>query len=127
MTIVRTQELYGDALDWAVAIALGYKAVGSVAEYGYTMWRTPEGDVLCYWFSPSRQSVHCQGIIERNLISTHSPSPETFGQWWACIGVPQEGVIGSGGPTPMIAAMRCLVEHKLGDEVDIPDDILEPY
>ncbi len=28
------------------------------------------------------------------------------------------------GPTPLIAAMRCYVASKLGDEVDIPEELL---
>ena len=28
------------------------------------------------------------------------------------------------GPTPLIAAMRCFVASKLGDEVDIPKELL---
>ena len=28
------------------------------------------------------------------------------------------------GPTPLIAAMRCYVTSKLGDEVEIPKDLL---
>jgi len=27
------------------------------------------------------------------------------------------------GPTPLIAAMRCFVASKLGDEVDVPDEL----
>jgi hypothetical protein len=27
------------------------------------------------------------------------------------------------GPTPLIAAMRCLVASKLGDEVDVPEEL----
>ena len=27
------------------------------------------------------------------------------------------------GPTPLIAAMRCYVASKLGDEVDVPDEL----
>jgi hypothetical protein len=27
------------------------------------------------------------------------------------------------GPTPLIAAMRCFVASKLGDEIDIPEDL----
>ena len=27
------------------------------------------------------------------------------------------------GPTPLIAAMRCLVASKLGDEVEVPDEL----
>ena len=28
------------------------------------------------------------------------------------------------GPTPLVAAMRCFVASKLGDEVDVPDELL---
>jgi hypothetical protein len=28
-------------------------------------------------------------------------------------------------PTPLIAAMRCYVASKLGDEVDVPDELTE--
>lgn len=28
------------------------------------------------------------------------------------------------GPTPLIAAMRCYVASKLGDEVDIPEELI---
>ncbi|UUZ75415.1 DUF2591 domain-containing protein [Polaromonas sp. P1(28)-13] len=28
------------------------------------------------------------------------------------------------GPTPLIAAMRCFVAGKLGDEVDVPEELL---
>jgi hypothetical protein len=27
------------------------------------------------------------------------------------------------GPTPLIAAMRCYVASKLGDEIDIPEEL----
>lgn len=30
------------------------------------------------------------------------------------------------GPTPLIAAMRCYVASKLGEEVEVPDALLEP-
>jgi hypothetical protein len=28
------------------------------------------------------------------------------------------------GPTPLIAAMRCYVASKLGDEIEIPEELL---
>ena len=28
------------------------------------------------------------------------------------------------GPTSLIAAMRCLVESRLGDEIDVPDELV---
>jgi hypothetical protein len=29
------------------------------------------------------------------------------------------------GPTPLIAAMRCYVTSKLGDEVEVPDELAQ--
>jgi hypothetical protein len=29
------------------------------------------------------------------------------------------------GPTPLIAAMRCYVASKMGDEVDVPDELVK--
>jgi hypothetical protein len=29
------------------------------------------------------------------------------------------------GPTPLVAAMRCYVASKLGDTVEIPDDLVK--
>jgi len=29
------------------------------------------------------------------------------------------------GPTPLIAAMRCYVASKLGDEIEIPEELLK--
>jgi hypothetical protein len=29
------------------------------------------------------------------------------------------------GPTPLIAAMRCYVASKLGDEVEVPDELIK--
>ena len=28
------------------------------------------------------------------------------------------------GPTPLIAAMRCFAASRLGDEVDVPDELV---
>ena len=36
----------------------------------------------------------------------------------------QIGNIVTGGPTPLIAAMRCFVASKLGDTVEVPDELL---
>lgn len=29
------------------------------------------------------------------------------------------------GPTPLIAAMRCFVASRLGDEIEIPEELLK--
>ena len=97
---MKTNELTGVALDWAVAKAIGeYKPV-AVPRYS-TDW--------------------AQGgpIIEREGISLDQY--HDFPNWAASC--PPESGFNWFGPTPLIAAMRCYVASKLGDEVDVPDEL----
>jgi hypothetical protein len=66
--------------------------------------------------SPSTNWAHGGPIIERERIDVLY---EHDLRW---IAVPQKG-IESYGPTPLIAAMRCYVASKLGDEVEIPEGL----
>jgi len=95
---MKTAELQGIALDRAVAHALGAPDDGNGLPYYSTDW--------------------AQGgpIIERERIDVLY---EHDLRW---IAVPQKG-IESYGPTPLIAAMRCYVASKLGDEVEIPEGL----
>jgi hypothetical protein len=96
---MKTSELTGAALDWAVAKAIGeYKPV-AVPHYS-TDW--------------------AQGgpIIEKEGIRLHRSHT---GDWWA--GAESEPHKPISGPTPLIAAMRCYVASKLGDEVDVPEEL----
>lgn len=68
-------------------------------------------------FEPSTDWSQGGPIIERELISVSS---QTNGHSWAAKGAHNY----SYGPTPLIAAMRCYVASKLGDEVDVPDELL---
>jgi len=56
-------------------------------------------------------------IIEREKIclKTHTAWP----YWLAFI----EGNNLAQGPTPLVAAMRCYVASKLGNEVEVPDEL----
>ena len=40
-------------------------------------------------------------------------------EWWASI-----GEVTGRGPTPLVAAMRCFVVSRLGDEVEVPEELL---
>jgi hypothetical protein len=95
---MKTSELTGAALDWAVA-----KCEGAV--YHGPAWTKPSTD----W---------AQGgpIIDREKIDVLY---EHDLRW---VAVPQKG-IESYGPTPLIAAMRCYVASKLGAEIDIPKEL----
>jgi hypothetical protein len=97
---MKTSELTGAALDWAVAIAIGEYRPVAVPSYS-TDWS--------------------QGgpIIDKEDIDTVKVGVK---QWRGRIegGNPVSGY----GPTPLIAAMRCYVASKLGDDINIPEELL---
>jgi len=59
-------------------------------------------------------------IIEREKIT---PQFMDRGYWRAWVEVGEKAHKVSYGPTPLIAAMRCYVASKLGDEVEIPEEL----
>jgi hypothetical protein len=71
-------------------------------------------------------------IIEREDISFrkyHNPKSEAHGTYYAKVCRESGSMVhwskrrDSTGPTPLIAAMRCYVASKLGDEVDVPEEL----
>ena len=61
--------------------------------------------------------AHGGPILEREGISIYRMTSD----WSAAYnpsGTPQDG------PTPLIAAMRCYVASRLGDEVEVPEELL---
>ena len=136
---IKTQDLTGTALDCAVAKCEGMPerlvfGRGAVSDTGYCVER-PNGTRRFYvlrsvwdkWFekcethpwgasvsvySPSTDWAQGGPIIEREGIDIYQS-----GVWVAEIG----GNHTTEGPTPLIAAMRCYVASRLGDEVDIPE------
>jgi hypothetical protein len=120
---MKTNELTGAALDWAVAKCEGLLAFGWEDDMGLLKITFSTGETE--YFIPTMKWEQGGPIIERegtNLIcwSFHSMP------WKATI----EGGTDAGvdlyvehGPTPLIAAMRCYVASKLGDEIDIPKEL----
>lgn len=61
----------------------------------------------------------CGPIIEREGISTMFHDQ---GHWTAAN---LKGTVSAEGPTPLIAAMRCYCCSKLGDVVDVPEELCQ--
>lgn len=60
-------------------------------------------------------------IIEREKIQV---SPHNT-KWNAIrIHTEQKMIVSMYGPTPLIAAMRCYVASKFGDEIDVPEELI---
>lgn len=108
---IKTADLIGPALDWAVSKCEneGVTIINGQLE---TRW-TEDG------WKPSTDWSQGGPIIEREKISTMW---SLNNQWHACTGFSAQGHLL--GPTPLIAAMRCYVASKLGDEVEIPEELL---
>lgn len=70
-------------------------------------------------------------IIEKrlhNLFKLNKADKSEPDVWSAVIYRPQEygvAAVVADGPTPLIAAMRCYCRAKLGDTVDIPDELIK--
>ena len=117
---IKTADLIGPALDWAVAECLEATRIQLYEYNGRRMIRVslPEG-IHAPW-EPSRYWGQGGPIIERGNIDLISPTPSDP-LWQA---MQWRFAHGAKGPTPLVAAMRCLVAANLGDEVDIPEELL---
>lgn len=105
---MKTSELTGAALDWAVAKCEGEDYLAE-----------PEYDGIGNRYASTSYSTNwAQGgpIIERGRISLY----EIADIWKADIPGMQ---LSRSGPTPLIAAMHCYVASKLGDDVEVPDEL----
>lgn len=131
---MKTNELKGDALLWAVATIEGYtdlhKIEGRWQHEPHLAMMPPhrEYGAMELWEIGSDNDWEFFGpIIERECITlnTHGTTHEP---WVARMTFPDKkfgGVTWSekNGDTPLIAAMRCYVASKLGDEIEIPDEL----
>lgn len=110
---MKTAELTGTALDWAVAKCEGFCLNLRITIDGEEQWA----------FHPySTVWNHGGPILEREKISD-----SWQGAVWEAVSE-EFGTLRSIaveiGPTRLIAGMRCYVASKLGDEIDIPDELL---
>ena len=120
---IKTADLIGPALDWAVA-----QCEGKVHGYKHQLVYDCR-DVIPY--TPSTDWAIGGPLIERERIKV---APNMGGSWHGQIRHVKRhplvqnpvlaGWTNQHGPTPLIAAMRCYVASRLGDEVDIPEELL---
>ena len=117
---MKTAELTGAALDWAVA-----KCEGMFAEPW--LWGDKQEVLMHYKFSTNWSQAG--PIIEREKLCAgyrHQADPERCevnAPATNCWARTTSGGYLSYGPTPLIAAMRCYVASKLGGNVEIPEGL----
>jgi hypothetical protein len=115
---MRTNELSGAALDWAVAkceglLCFGYRTDGE-------RFAIEDSDGQIEGFMPSTDWAQGGAIIESECITVEHAGVWIGRCWKASDGDEQIEIEGA---TPLIAAMRCYVASKLGDEVEIPEEL----
>jgi hypothetical protein len=114
---MKTSELSGAALDWAVTKCEGFDPetlntkTGVVYSLRYGV------------YTPSTDWAQGGPIIEREVISLDCQFD--VNEWHAWTPAPEQetGEARAVGDTPLIAAMRCYVASKLGDTIDIPNEL----
>lgn len=128
MKRVKTADLTGAALDWAVAKCEGEK-------YGPPTFRVHQNSkgATVYLnagmqqsgipYRPSTDWAQGGPIIERDGMHVDCLRQGKAPVWEAWPYASGTKHIQQ-GPTPLIAAMRCFVASKLGDEVDVPEELL---
>lgn len=112
---MKTSELTGAALDWAVAKCEG------VTEGKDSAWYYDRRDAYNYSTDWSQGGP----IIEREKLDVVYQAGGR-GDEWTCFANDTDDNLNSieaYGPTPLIAAMRCYVASKLGYEVDVPEEL----
>jgi hypothetical protein len=118
---MKTSELTGAALDWAVAKCEKEAGMNVREGYGGSLLVVDAND----FGAPANYSTDwAQGgpIIEREKLCLDIDSA---GVWlaWTKQNYDDEPRHMVSGPTPLIAAMRCYVASELGDTVELPEGL----
>jgi hypothetical protein len=125
---VKTSESSGPALHWMVAKCEGIKVELSeiyppdAPHQAYIIVIACDFEDEAPVYEPSADWSQGGPIIQLEKIGTNPCSithPET--PW---VAFSAAGNVTSLGPTPLIAAMRCYVASKLGDEVEVPGELV---
>jgi hypothetical protein len=113
--LVKVAEAEGATLDWLVAKCEGFIGADGkyTDEYCDSLRHDQDGGFSTEW---------AQGgpIIELERICLRDTGDEDDLMWEA---TDQRESTYFRGPTPLIAAMRCYVASKLGEEVEVPDGL----
>jgi hypothetical protein len=108
---MKTSELTGAALDWAVQ-----QCEGARKDIDFVWWTDDH-------YTPSTDWAQGGPIIEREvpmLMRTNGGDWIAQGSYDTANDKEAQRYY---GPTPLIAAMRCYVASKLGAEIDLPKEL----
>lgn len=130
MTKVKTKNLCGAKLNYAVAVALGHSVHIDAVLHGHVMhgpWVSGHVHdqnvwIQLYQFRPSENWARGGQSIDEHIHRLTKLGDREWMTHKTCYDNPE--VYHNGyGQTPLIAAMRCFVSSKLGEYVEIPDNL----
>lgn len=128
---LKTSDLTGLALDWAVAQSL--PGVSVALDGGVLREMGVDGEPI---FNPSGHWQQGGALIESENINlvrrTHAGTSESHHEvlrllGWIAYKTPKAywmTPVTHTAENPLKAAMRCLVQHTLGDTVEVPDALV---
>ncbi len=136
MIKVKAGDLSGAALDWAVdAAETGDPMRVEYKKDGSGVWMLFDKHNMYAPNGPQKYSSDWKlagPIIERERISTGVTNWDSEAYAWIAhwpayvqLAVGRVTRFEQCGPTPLIAAMRCYVAAKLGDEIEVPAELVE--
>lgn len=123
---VKTADLTGHALDWAVAQAEGLEVflVGPQYNVPWRVFWKKRGQAL-QWdvlYNPHQDWALGGLLIEKNMVSLHCP--QSTDDVWAAWVITDKGEFCQPGDTALVAACRAIVSAKLGDTVQVPKELM---
>lgn len=124
---IKTSELTGRALDWVVAEMEGLRPDFSQQYYGsFATGKEHSGCSEGKPYSPSTDWEQGGPLIERERVEIVPWNEPPGVEDWAARTFPRPSLDPSKesrGHTALIAAMRAIVAAKLGEEVDVPEEL----
>lgn len=127
MKTTNVAEATGPALDWLVAkcevLPVALHNTGAIFLID-TPWADKSRVIWLAEYSPSKHWAQGGPIIEREIITI--TAGDNGKEWHATVGEAHSTDCPNAiGCSPLIAAMRCYVASKLGDEVEVPDELIK--
>lgn len=119
---VKTQDLSGAVLDWAVAKVEGFNYdpnyLSHCAFHDGKTWTCKSISN----YRPSADWSHGGPLIEKYKLDIGAPMENQNGTWNAA--TEWAHPMGYKGETPLIAACRAIVASSLGDTVSVPKELV---
>ena len=121
MPMINIAEAQGKVLDWLCAIALRLDLYGPADFLEQRNHHVKHGEYVYRWSSSHAQAGE---LMDSARISTIYTNASTKHPWWACVGPCDDDTIGYSGATRLEAGIRCFVIHALGEEYEVPQELL---